>query len=518
MRAYRVWAGGLLALTHRQRMVLLAAVAATALMFSGMTSIAVALPGMQGEFDVPRSVVHWVIAGALLPVASLVTVSGRFGDLFGRRKLFLAGVACFGLGSAVSGLAPTASVLIVGRVLQGIGAGLGVPLALANLTETLPEARRGWGIGVLATGTTVVTSAAPLLMAVLVQVASWRWLFLANVPIAAAVLALAMRYVSETRGPDGQSLDLRGVLLLSTGLSLLVIGSERAGRSGLTDVATMTLVSIGLLVLAAFVVAETRARDPVLDPRLLTRPLVWGPMVGLATMQCASLGVTVFMMLYLQQVLDLAPLLAGLLLLATGLGSPFLSPLAGRLTDRGMGRWLIAGGLVLAAATLIWLTWGIGRYQGVWLVPAFAVFSVAPALVNTPGSAGTIAGIPERARGVAAGLTVEARQIGGAVGLALLGSVMIAVEWETRERMLLGPYADFSPDQQRALDSLLFDGDRSILFHSVPPEFHARTMDAANEAFVTGLQAAMSFAGVLLALAASLIFIALAILPRAGRR
>jgi EmrB/QacA subfamily drug resistance transporter len=485
-------------------MVIVATISANALIFSGVTSIAVLLPHLQNEFHVPRDAVNWVIIGALLPIAAFVTVSGRLGDLFGRRRLFLAGMILYGLASLACALAPSAGVLIGGRLLQGVGAALVVPLALTNLTEMLPAAHRGWAVGTMAMGTTLATTIAPLLMAFLVASSGWRWLFWTDVTASLLIIACTLRYMIETRGPPGQSLDLWGVLLLSAGLTSVVLACERSDNWGITHIGTLGLMVLGLLLLGSFVAFEHRVQDPLLDLRRLKNATVFASLTCLAAMQCAALALTVFLMLYLQQVIDVTPAVAGLLMLPSGLGSLMFSPLAGRLTDRGRGRWLLVGGLLAGAGAMIWISRGTQLGHGLLLIPAFFIFSVATAFVYTPASTLTLAMLPEQFRGVAAGLTIEARQIGGVVGLAVLTSLLTAVEWNSRNRLFSRSDADFTVDQQGAIDSLLFEDNKSPLLAAVPPELHQGTIAAANTAFVDGLQTAMIAGAAFLALAALL--------------
>jgi len=198
---------------------------------------------------------------------------------------------------------------------------------------------------------------------------------------------------------------------------------------------------------------------------------------------------------------------ASVLLLPTGFGSLALSPLAGWLADHGFARSVMIGGLTLGAVALAWLVWGTGRLQGALLIPALTLFGVAPALVNTPASAVTIGSLPGRVRGVAASLTVEARQIGAVLGLAFLSAMVTAVERDTRQSLLRGPDAGFSHPQRQALDSLLFNGDNSVLLSKVPPALHGQTVAAARTIMVSGLQAALGCAAILLLAGAVLMLI-----------
>jgi EmrB/QacA subfamily drug resistance transporter len=490
-------------MTRRQQVILGTTIISSGLMFSTLTSVAVALPSIQREFGVPRSAVNWVIAGALLPMASLLAIGGRIGDLFGRRRMFIVGLVCFGLASALCGLAPTEDLLIAGRVAQGIGVSLSAPLALANVTEAFPEERRGWAIGLMSTGITVATLSAPLGMAVVVQLWNWRWLFLPNAVICAMLALVVWRYLGETDRRQPQKIDVRGIVLMSLGLTSVALGCEQAGYWGLVDWRSIGLLVTGLGLLSLFVVVESRTADPLLNLDLLRLGPVSGSVISLAVMQWASLGIDVYLMLYLQQVLELAPLAAGLLLLPTGLGPPLFSSLAGWLTDRGLALWLITGGLLLAAVTLVWIAFGTGRQQSYLLIPALFLSSVATAFVYTPSSTVAMTSTPKAVEGVTAGLTLEARQFGSVIGLTAVSAVLLTVESNTRRRLLLGPDQDFDAEQRRALDELLADADSGWQrLGALPPAERPRVVEAAEQAYVAGLQAGMLTTAGLLVLTA----------------
>ncbi|WP_040925587.1 MFS transporter [Saccharomonospora marina] len=496
-------------MTRRQQAIMAASVISNGMMFATLSSVSVALPEIQREFDVSRSAVNWVIAGALLPLASLVLIGGRLGDLFGRRRMFLVSVTGFGLASALCGLAPGETLLVAGRVGQGLMIAIGAPLALANVTEAFDEDSKGWAIGVLSAGITLATLSAPLGMAAVVQLTSWRWLFLPIAPVCALLVLLAWRYMVETRVPRAKSLDLRGLVLLAAGLTMLAVGSEQAGYWGF-DWRTFTLLSAGVATLVAFGFAERRAKAPLLRVDLLRKRAVTGSVVCLAAMQWAAIGFSVYLMLYAQQVLELDPLAAGLLLLASGIGPPLFSSLAGWLTDRGMAAWLVVGGLAVAAVTLIFTASGVQRYQDVLLIPLFFAFGTAAAFVYTPSSASTMIAAPEAEEGVVAGLTMEARQIGSVVGITATSAVLVAVEWRMRDALLLGPDAYFSVEQRHALDGLLSDSETGArLLNSLPPGQRPDVVEAAKEAYVTGLETALLVNAGLLALVAILGFMLL---------
>ncbi|MEU6082276.1 MFS transporter [Streptomyces sp. NPDC047108] len=497
------------ALTSQQRTVMAATITASALLFSSLTSITVALPVIQRDLGISSSALHWVIVAALLPLCALAVVSGRLGDVLGRRRVFLAGIIAFGAGSVLCAVAPDEVVLVAARGIQGIGVALAVPLALANLTGALPGHRRGWAIGVLSAVTTGVSVAVPPSVAVLVHYVSWRWLFVAFVPVTVYVFLAGRRHIAESPRPPGASMDVRGCLFIAGGLTLLVFAFERSSDWGFTDRQTLVPLAAGLLLLLAFVRNERRAADPLLDLRPLGRSGVSVPLTALAFAQCAVLVVTVYVTLYLQQVLDLGTVETGLLMLPASVGSVLLGPVVGRLTDRGAGHHLVLGGLVLLTASVLWLALGVTHRHGTLLVPALLLLGLAVPLIYPSAGALSLGALPPSARGVAASLQVEARQIGATMGLALMSALFTYVEWQERNARLADPGEHFTADAQNGLDTVLTDADKGrALLDRLPPAERRLVHDAADAAFTTALTttlltaAAVLFLGVLLALGA----------------
>lgn len=490
-------------LTARQRAAMVATVTAGALLFSSLTGLIVALPAIQRDFGIDSSTLHWVIVAALLPLCSVAVVSGRLGDVAGRRRVFLLGMVCYGVGSALCALAPDGVFLVAARAVQGLGVALAVPLALANLTAALPEERRGWAIGVQTAATTFFGIVVPFAVAVLVEFASWRWAFAANALAAVGVVVLAVRHLDETRGPAGASMDVKGAVLIGCGLTLVVFACERATDWGFAAPRTLLPMATGLALLTAFVRVELRAPDPLLDLRPLRSPAASGPMGALALVQCAALVLSVQLALYLQHVLDLDALRTGLLLMVTCLGTVVLSPFVGRLTDRGHGGRLVLGGLALLGACLIWLTYGVAHRHGALLVPALLAVGFAPPLVYTPATTLLLSAVPGTARGVAASLSVQSRQIGGTLGLALMNLLFTTVEWRERNGLLEESDAPLTAEEQSALDDALSqEHERDEVLARLPETSRGRVGDAADDAFVTALSVGFLVLGGLLLLAA----------------
>jgi DHA2 family methylenomycin A resistance protein-like MFS transporter len=413
-------------LTRQQRGVLVAAGAANALIFLDQTAVTVALPAIQRDLGATTVAVHWTIGAYLLSLASLMPAAGRLADRYGRRRLFLAGVATFGVASVACAAAPSDLALIVARVVQGVGAALTQPLVLAQATAIMPAERRGWTIGLIAAAGSSFLMIGPLLGGVLVETAGWRWVFLVNVPIVLLAVGLGLRFMPETKDPEAPALDRAGLVLLSAGLAATVAGllHMKQWSTG----AGVGTVAAGLLLLTGFVAVERRVAHPLLPLRLLRRPEVAASMAALVAIQGAVLGVTVYVVLYLQNGLGLSALEAGAVLLPAMLWTPLLSTSTGRLADRVGERLPVGLGLLLAAAGLTGLAFLALGDEALLLLPGLLVFGVSRPFIFTPASTGPIKVLPPGERGLASALVTESRQLGAVLGVAVLGAIAAAAE------------------------------------------------------------------------------------------
>lgn len=410
--------------TARQRGVLLATAAATALTFFDQTATTSALHDIQHDLHATVSDLQWIMGAYLLSLAALVPAAGRLADVFGRRRLFLLGVIMFGVASLACAAAPTIETLIVLRGVQGMGGALVVPLALANVAAAVSEQRRGWAIGVLATGGSTFLSLGPLLGGALVAAGGWRWVFAVGAPVAALSLWAGNRWIVESRACPRPRLDGAGLVLLAAGLAALVVGLLQMDAWGAGALPTLGAVISGVVLLVAFAVVEHRAAEPVLAVRLLRIPAVGGSLLALLAGQFTVTALTVELMLYLQRTLGYDPLTAGLLFLPTVIATPLLSPTAGRLADRGYGRTLVSGGLLATAVAMAGIA-ALAGQRSVWLLlPAFALFGLSRPFLFTPSSTGPVTALPPSERGLAAALVSESYQLGAVIGIAVAGSLV----------------------------------------------------------------------------------------------
>lgn len=506
-------------LTSTQRGILVAASAANGLFFFDQTSVTTALARIQRDLGASEAEAQWVIAAYLLPLAALMAASGRFGDLWGRRRLFVGGVCVFGVGSLLCALAPDPSLLIGARALQGVGAAVCTPLGTAAVASAFTPERRGWAIGVLATGGTIFLSLGPLLGGLLTEAASWRWVFVANLPVVVVAAVVGARSFPAGGRLRGVSVDWLGLGLLTTGIAALVVGLVQLSDWGGGDPRTIVVGALAALLLGAFIVVEHRVVQPLVDLRLLRIPAVGASLAALGAIQFAILGLTVYILLYLQHVLGYSPIVAGLLFLPAVAATPLLSPFTGRLTDRAGPRLLVAGGLALAAAGLVAIALVLDRREIALLVPALALFGVSRPCVITPSSAAAIGAAGAELRGLASGLVTCSRQIGAVLGTAVVGAIVASVETGERRGLLAEAAPGIDPADRNALDALLAGAstDERSALPLLAPEVDRAATGAVRAAFTSGVAVALLATAGLVAFVAIAAFIVLRGRGKLGR-
>ncbi|MFD3440160.1 DHA2 family efflux MFS transporter permease subunit [Streptomyces sp. NPDC058685] len=415
------------ALTTRQRRATLAVLAAAQFTVVLSTSIVnVALPAVRDGVQLTDSGMSWVVNAYGLAFGALLLLGGRAADLLNRRTVLLGGLAVFGAASLAAGLASTPWLLITARAAQGVGAAAMAPAALSLLLVVFPPGdRRGRALAVWGAVSGAGGAAGVVLGGVLTQTLGWRSVFFVTVPIAAAVTAGVGFVVPRTSTERPRArLDLMGALTVTAGLVAVVYALASAGRTGWADRGVVVPLIAGGILLVVFVAVERRHPEPLLPLRVFTVPGLGAAQAAMALLGAVWVGLFFFLPLYQQQVLGDSPLRAGLtqipLAAANMLGS-FLAPRLERRTGR---RITTATGLVLSAAGLLWLGQASagGTFTGDVLGPSIVVGTgLGIAFVQLTGAG--VAGVRPADSGVAGGLVNTTRQIGGAVGLAVLSTL-----------------------------------------------------------------------------------------------
>jgi MFS family permease len=376
----------------------------------------VALPKLGEGVGLERSALPWVITAFALPAAGFTLLFGRIADLYGRRRLFLIGIALLAVSSLVGGFAVNPEMLLTARVLQGFATAIATPAALSLLVTAFhDEKQRARVLGLNGTLLSAGFTVGALLGGTLVELLSWRWAFLINLPLALLILVLAPFVVAASRGPAGVKLDVPGAVTVTLGLLAFVFGVIKGDLFALFG---------GLALLVVFWLIERRAKAPLAAVGILSRPTVkWGNLAGLVVFTMEP-GLIYLMTLYLQDVLHLTPLTTGLVFGVPGLASVVAGIVAGRLIGRfGTRRVLTVGLLVQVGFTAPLILLGTGN---VWLALLIAAlflgfFGHVTAIVAFMMTA--TSGLPDSEQGLATGLTTLTQQVGITIGVPILGAV-----------------------------------------------------------------------------------------------
>jgi EmrB/QacA subfamily drug resistance transporter len=391
------------------------------------TVVNVALPSIQRELEAGMSGLALVLDAYILVFASLLLTAGSLGDRFGRRRVFRAGLVVFTVASALCGLAPSLPALVGSRALQAVGGAALLPSSLAILTAAFPDPReRVQAIGLWSGVSAMALAAGPVVGGLLTDGLGWRWVFYVNLPVGIAAFLVSGRVVAESRNPAAGRLDLPGLLLGSLGLGGLTLGLIEGNQRGWGSPAIVALLAAGVACLVAFLVVEARRREPMLALRFFQDGAFSTANTVVLVAGFALLGFVFFNTLYFQVVQGWSPLQAGLRTLPSTLSVVVSAPLAGRLASRYGYRVPVAAGLLLGAAALLLLT-GIGvgtPYARLWW--NLAMLGAGFGLAISPSTAAAVAAMPGAQAGVASAVTNTSRQVGGALGVAVLGAVAAA--------------------------------------------------------------------------------------------
>jgi EmrB/QacA subfamily drug resistance transporter len=414
--------------TQRQRLTLLATILGSTIVFLDATVVAVALPALQQDLDTGLAAQQWVVEAYLLALVALLLVGGSLGDLYGRRRLFMLGLAGFGVASLLCALAPSTGLLIGGRALQGMAGALLVPGSLAILAATFEGAARGKAIGTWTAWSAISTVIGPAGAGGLVEALSWRWIFGINLPLVAVTLWLTARYVEESRDPEScPGIDVGGILLSAAGLGGPVFALIQQPTHGWSDTMVWAPLVAGIACFAAFIVHEMRARNPML-PLSLFRVRNFA-MANLATLAVYAglYGGSFFIALFLQQVAGYSPLEAGLATTPISVLLFVLSPRFGTISARTGPRLPMTVGPILAGiGMLLMLRIGVDADYAPDVLPALLVFGVGLAATVAPLTTTVLNSVEERRAGIASGVNNGVARVAGLIAIAVLGAVIAA--------------------------------------------------------------------------------------------
>ncbi len=396
------------------------------LMMLDETVVGVALPVMRHDLGMSEATTHWVVNSYMLVFAGLAAAAGRLGDVIGFKRLMLAGVGIFGLASFFAGFADSAAFLIVFRAIEGIGAAVILPGTVAVIMLVFPPEQRGMALGILMSFATTLLALGPLIGGFLTEIISWRWVFWINVPVVAVIAAVMQAaWVDPPRKPAVGAFDAAGTAALAIGLSMVVFAAMQGSVWGWTQPIILLLLVGGIAVLAFFVLIERRAADPLIDVTLF-RDTSFSACNGvLASGQYAKIAIVIFLPLYLQDVVGMAPLTAGFALLVAVAGFPFLSAPVGRLADKFGARPLVLSGVGAATVGMFWLAIAVPWNSYVLMLPGLVLWGLGMPFCYAPTLRAMSNSVPTEKQGQTSGIGVTSRLVGGVMGTAISSSLLV---------------------------------------------------------------------------------------------
>ncbi len=413
-------------LTKRRRLLVLA-ICCMSLLIVGMdnTIVNVALPSIRTDLDASVEGLQWTIDGYTLVLASLLVLAGSTADRFGRRRTFQTGLVLFTLGSLLCSLAPGLGWLIAFRMVQAIGGSMLNPVAMSIITNVFTEPReRARAIGVWGGVVGISLGVGPVVGGLLTETVGWRSIFWINVPIGLAAVLLAALFVPESRAPRARRVDPAGQLLVLALLASVTYAIINGPRAGWASAQTALLFAAGAAAVLGLLVYEPRRADPLIELRFF-RSVPFSAATVIAVCAFGAFGGFLFLnTLYLQDVRHLSALQAGLFLLPMAVVTSLLAPISGRVVGaRGPRLPLLVAGVAMCAAGLLLV--GLSRTTGYgWLVAIYSLFAVGFGTVNAPVTNTAVSGMPRSQAGVAAAIASTSRQVGAALGVAVIGSVI----------------------------------------------------------------------------------------------
>ncbi|UNO42088.1 MFS transporter [Streptomyces sp. MST-110588] len=412
--------------SHRRRLLVLMICCLSLLIVSlDNTVLNVALPSMQKELGASVSGMQWTIDAYTLVLASLLMLAGSTADRLGRRRVFMAGLTVFSLGSLLCGLAPTLGWLVVFRMVQAVGGSMLNPVAMSIITNTFTEPReRARAIGVWGGVVGISMAAGPIVGGLLVESVGWRSIFWINVPIGALALFLTLRYVPESRAPRPRRLDPLGQVLVIVLLGSVTYAIIEAPEAGWTSPLILSCAAVAVAALAALLSYERRRAEPLIELRFF-RSVPFSGATVVAVCAFAALGGFLFVnTLYLQNVRGMSALDAGLHMLPMASMTLVCAPLSGRVVGaRGPRLPLLAAGTAMSASGLLFAALD-AQGSTPLLFTGYVLFGIGFGLVNAPITNTAVSGMPRAQAGVAAAVASTSRQVGQSLGVAVIGAVL----------------------------------------------------------------------------------------------
>lgn len=389
------------------------------------TIVGVALPTIRGDLAMTLVTSHWIISAYFVVFTGLAAAAGKIGDMTDIKKFFVAGVMIFGLSSIACGFALNSAWLITARAIQGIGAAIVFPTSVAMLAKVFPPEQRGLAFGIhVACGGTFM-ALGPLAGGFLIEVLSWRWIFWINLPVAAAVALIVWTgWTSPPRDGLATRFDHAGLIALVGGLVAVVLALMQSGDWGWSSPATLAFLGGGTVLLAAFLAIEAHKKAPLIEIRLFRNATFSGANLAIFAGQFGQIAVVIFIAIYLQHILGMSPLNAGLALLPGVLALPVGPIVAGRISDRFGTRRPVLLGTLLFGLSLFGIAGAVWAESYALLVGPLILWGCVMPMLYVPTRRAVMAVVPTEEHGEAGGINLTAQLLGGTIGMTVCGTLL----------------------------------------------------------------------------------------------
>ncbi len=470
-------------------MTLAAMTLASSMILVDQTAVPLASPDAIQGIGGSVSEGQWLMTANILPLAALMVFGGRLGDLFGMRRVFLWGAVLFALATTAMGAAQNIEWAIAARAIQGVGAALMMPTALAIVSTVYPEEKKGAALGILAGAAAFFAALGPVLGGALTSI-DWRLVFLVNVPLALITIALTLRFTPSLEPGAGASrdLDLPGVVTFAIAIGSLVFGLSQGVTEGWGSAPVVIPLLVGVLLLPVFVVIERRAANPTIEFSLLRHENFLAANISQFLAGMVELGLGFLTPFFLLLVVGISPAAAGVALIPATVPIILAGPLAGKAFDRFGGRWpLVIGFLVLAASGAV-LAASVSQESAVALIPGLLLQGLGLGIVLTVNDPTGLTAVPPEDSGEAAGMINTSEQLGGAIGIAALTAVELGTNYHEIHTKLAAQGIHPTPEQNERFQEFILHAEQSGLKNLPEPHLIQTSIGVVVEAHVTAFQ------------------------------
>src|SRR5215210_1364776 len=489
---------------ERKWWTLIAVSVATFMLLLDITVVNTALPSIEEDLNATFTDLQWVVDAYTLSLAALVLTAGVLADRLGRRRVFAVGLGIFTFASLLAGLATDPTFLNLARALQGVGGAAMFAVSLALVAQEFPAGReRGTAMGVYGATIGISVAIGPLVGGALTQSLGWESIFFLNVPVGIAAIAITLTKLRETRNPNASRIDWGGLVTFSTSLFLLVLGLLRGNDEGWGSTLIVSLLAAAALLMAAFLVIQTRVSEPMLPLHLFKKRAFTGVQLAALGVSASMFALFLYMTFYLQGFLGHDPLEAGIRYLPFTVTNFFVAAATGALLSRVPARVIISAGLAITGLGLLLMSGLDPADDWTALLGGFLLSGAGVGLINPALADVALSVVPKEQSGVASGINDTFRQVGIAIGIAAWGAIFLGRGASKVETLAAGtPAANGA--RPRELVEAVSAGHLGDAVAAAPPGARAGIADAAQQGFLTGFNEIVLLGGIF-AIAASLV-------------